>query len=295
MLSLLPRRAVRLRLHREQRHRRDRCPPPSPHPPACHPHTPVRPATGSIASINCRNEAPGSGGQNTWPCAARMPSSRSFITCSKLSTPSATTSMRMLRARSTSDFDDLGRVVLGQDAVDEHLVDLDRVGAELEHVGQAAVAGADIVDRDTASEFLQAGDDPARAASRFSSGCRSVTSSTTCRMRIGDGPKISRTSLTMVSSAKCSAARLKPILMSGRKASASPTSSQARRISARVNGMISPLDSANGMNAHGTMIVPSACASESALRPRAAGRSGYRPPAGSKERIHWRRSPARNR
>ena len=39
--------------------------------------------------------------------------------------------------------------------VDEHLVDLDVVDAELEHIGQAAVAGADIVDRNLAAEFLQ--------------------------------------------------------------------------------------------------------------------------------------------
>ena len=45
--------------------------------------------------------------------------------------------------------------------VDEHLVDLDDVDAELEHVGQAAVAGADVVDRDAHAEALQGGDDAA--------------------------------------------------------------------------------------------------------------------------------------
>src|SRR6185312_2700038 len=42
--------------------------------------------------------------------------------------------------------DDGGRVAVGADGIDEHLVDLDDVDAELEHVGQPAVAGADVVD-----------------------------------------------------------------------------------------------------------------------------------------------------
>ncbi|MSP33253.1 MAG: hypothetical protein EXR03_10650 [Pseudolabrys sp.] len=57
--------------------------------------------------------------------------------------------------------DDGGGVAVGADGVDEHLIDLDDVDAELEHVGQPAVtgAGADVVDGDAHAEPLEGGDD----------------------------------------------------------------------------------------------------------------------------------------
>src|SRR5581483_2010521 len=55
--------------------------------------------------------------------------------------------------------DDGGRIAVGADGVDEHLVDLDDVDAELEDVGQPAVAGADVVDGDAYAETLQRSDD----------------------------------------------------------------------------------------------------------------------------------------
>ena len=58
--------------------------------------------------------------------------------------------------------DDGGGVAVGADGIDEHLVDLDDVDAELEHVGEPAVAGADIVDGDAHAQTLQRGDDLAR-------------------------------------------------------------------------------------------------------------------------------------
>src|SRR5262249_16454479 len=48
------------------------------------------------------------------------------------------------------------------DRVDEHLVDLDDVNAELEDMRQAVVACADVVERDLAAEPLQRGDDATR-------------------------------------------------------------------------------------------------------------------------------------
>ena len=47
-------------------------------------------------------------------------------------------------------------------SIDEHLVDLDEIDAELEHVGQAAVTGAEIVDPDVHAEPLQRRDDAPR-------------------------------------------------------------------------------------------------------------------------------------
>ena len=43
--------------------------------------------------------------------------------------------------------DDRRRIAIDADGVDKHLVDLDDIDAELEHVGKATMAGADIVDR----------------------------------------------------------------------------------------------------------------------------------------------------
>src|SRR5262249_29872950 len=52
-------------------------------------------------------------------------------------------------------FDDGGGIAVGADRIHEHLVDLDDVDPELEHVGKAAVAGADVIDRDTHAKALQ--------------------------------------------------------------------------------------------------------------------------------------------
>ena len=57
-----------------------------------------------------------------------------------------------------------------------------------------------------------------RAIVRLSSGWRSVTSSSTWLSAIGEPPKILRTSVTIASSMKCRADRLKPILNCGRRA-----------------------------------------------------------------------------
>ena len=63
--------------------------------------------------------------------------------------------------------DDRGRIAFGADRIDEHLVDLDEVDAELEHVGEPAVPGADIVDPDMHAEPLQRGDHAARHGEVF--------------------------------------------------------------------------------------------------------------------------------
>src|SRR5262245_50245261 len=56
-------------------------------------------------------------------------------------------------------FDDGGGIAIGADSIHEDLVDLDDVDPELEHVGQPAVAGADVIDRDTHTKALQGGND----------------------------------------------------------------------------------------------------------------------------------------
>src|SRR5262245_2919375 len=54
-------------------------------------------------------------------------------------------------------FDDGGGIAVGADRIHEHLVDLDDVDPELEHVGKPAVPSADIVDRDSHTKALQGG------------------------------------------------------------------------------------------------------------------------------------------
>ena len=68
-------------------------------------------------------------------------------------------SIRMSRARLDQGFDDRGGIPFSIKSIDEDLVDLDEIDAELEHVGQAAVTGADIVDPDAHAEPLQCRDD----------------------------------------------------------------------------------------------------------------------------------------
>ena len=63
----------------------------------------------------------------------------------------------MLRARSS--LNDRGRVAVGADGIHEHLVDLDDIDAKLEHIGKAAVAGADVVDGDPHAQSLQGSND----------------------------------------------------------------------------------------------------------------------------------------
>ena len=46
----------------------------------------------------------------------------------------------------------------GADGVDEYLVDLDDVDAELEHIGQPAVAGPDVIDGDAHAKPLESRD-----------------------------------------------------------------------------------------------------------------------------------------
>ena len=57
---------------------------------------------------------------------------------------------------------DGGGITFSSNGINKHLVNLDEVDAELEHVGQPAVTGAEIIDPDTQTEALQCGDHAAR-------------------------------------------------------------------------------------------------------------------------------------
>src|SRR5581483_3433766 len=59
-------------------------------------------------------------------------------------------------------FDDAHRIVVAADGVDENLVDLDDVDAELQHVRQTGMARPYVVDRHLHAELLDRGDHAAR-------------------------------------------------------------------------------------------------------------------------------------
>src|SRR5262245_20027126 len=94
-------------------------------------------------------------------------------------------------------FDDGGGIAVRADSIHEHLVDLDDVDPEREHVGKPAVPGA------TTSIAIRT-PRPCKAvivcrvSVKFSIGSRSVPSSTTCENLIGELAKMLRTSLTIV-------------------------------------------------------------------------------------------------